>query len=265
MLPEDSEPNVRPFAWDIDDAIAIMKDAEGKDFGDNELCRHYIRLSGYLREQFPGCAINPLDGYGGEGVITSAVMMRGQDFFIDLYDEPEKVREYLSLLNRSIIRFFQWSNHVNGQPELAGWCAWLADDFAALIPPDLWRKFVVPYWIEYFEGRTTARRWTLHCEGTAPEHLKYLKEAGITRYQPSISKKLTLENVRANTDIPFDWLLYAWKVTQMCDEAIQAWVDETLEASLSIVRTQIGKYARMNHKQDRLLAFFRAFDKYRVE
>ncbi|MBR4443826.1 MAG: hypothetical protein IKS52_11230 [Clostridia bacterium] len=196
MLPEDSEPNVRPFAWDIDDAIAIMKDAEGKDFGDNELCCHHIRLNGYLREQFPGCAINPLDGYGGEGVITSAVMMRGQDFFIDLYDEPEKVREYLSLLNRSIIRFFQWSNHVNGQPELAGWCAWLADDFAALIPPDLWRKFVVPYWIEYFEGRTTARRWTFHCEGTAPEQLKYLKETGITRYQPSVSEKLTLENVR---------------------------------------------------------------------
>ena len=105
----------------------------------------------------------------------------------------------------------------------------------------------------------------LHCEGTAPEHLKYLKETGITRYQPSVSEKLTLENVRANTDIPFDWLLYAWKVTQMCDEDIQAWVDETLEAGVSIVRTQIGKYAWMNRKQDRLMSFFRAFDKYRVE
>jgi len=264
-LPEDSEPSIRPFARDIDEAIAIMKDVERADFGDNDLCRHYMALNGYLREQFPGHTINPLDGYGGEGVITSAVLMRGQDLYIDLYEEPEKVHEFLSLLNRSIIRFYQWSNVVNGQPALADWGAWLADDFAALIPPHLWEEFVVPYWKEYFEGRTTAPRRTLHCEGVVPEQLKYLSDVGITRYQPSVSERLTLENIRANTDIPFDWLLYAWKITEMSDEAIQAWVDGAVEAGVSIIRTQIGKYAWMNGRQDRILAFIRAFDKYRVE
>ena len=264
-LPEDSEPNVKPFARDINEAIAIMKEAEGIDFGNNGLCRHYIELNGYLRERFPDCAINPLDGYGGEGVVTSAVLMRGQNLFIDLYDEPEKVRVFFSLLNRSVIRFYRWSNRVNGQPEVASWGAWLADDFAALIPPSLWEEFVLPYWNEYYEGRTTSPRRTLHCEGLAPEHLHYLRRAGITHFQPSVSEKLTLQNVRANTDIPFDWLLYAWKVTEMSDGAIQAWVDEAVEAGVSIIRAQIGKFAWMNGRQDRLLAFFRAFDKYRAE
>lgn len=263
-LPEDSEPNVRPFARDIDEAVAILKDVSDRDFGDNDLCRHYIRLNAYLKDRFPDRAINPLDGYGGEGVITSAVLMRGQDFFVDLYDAPDKVHMFLSLLNQSIIRFFQWSNRVNGQPALNTWGAWLADDFAALIPPSLWDEFVVPYWNEFFEGRTTSPRRTLHCEGVAPEQLRYLHKVGLIHYQPSVSEKLTLDNVRANTEIPFDWLLYAWKVTEMSDEAIQAWVDETLAAGVSIVRTQIGKYAWMNGRQDRLLAFFRAFDKYRV-
>ena len=95
--------------------------------------------------------------------------------------------------------------------------------------------------------------------------LEYFSEVGITHYQPSVSEKLTLENVKANTSIPFDWLLYAWKVVDMSDEAIQAWVDAAVEAGVSIIRTQIGKYAWMNNRQDRLLAFFKAFDKYRTE
>ena len=264
-LPRDSEPNVRPFAADIDEAIEVMKRVEDVDFGDNDLCRHYIGLNGYLKTRFPGCTINPLDGYGGEGVITTAVLMRGQDLFIDIYEEPEKAHEYLSLLNRSIIRFYQWCNRVNGQPELNTWGAWLADDFAALIPPYLWPEFVVPYWNEYYEGRTTSPRRTLHCEGVAPEQLKYLSDVGITHYQPSVSEKLTLDNVRANTDIPFDWLLYAWKVTDMSDSEIQDWVDEAVAAGVSIIRTQIGKYAWMNNRQDRLTAFLHAFDKYRTE
>ena len=43
--------------------------------------------------------------------------------------------------------------------------------------------------------------------------------------------------------------------------------DELREVSRfsRLIRAQIGKYAWMNGKQDRLLAFFRAFDKYRAE
>ncbi len=263
-LPENSEPNVKSFAGDIDEAIAIMKDMRGVDFGANDLCRHYIEVNRFLQAQFPEYSIPPLAGYGGEGIITTAVLMRGQDFFMDIYDEPEKTHEYLTLLNESIIDFYRWSNRVNGQPEVSPRGAGLADDFAALIPPALWSEFVVPYWNQYYEGRTTGPNRNLHCEGTDPAQLKYLKDVGITHYQPSVAEKLTLENVKANTDIPFDWLLYAWKVTEMSDEALQAWVDAAVEAGANPIRTQIGKFAWMNGKQDRILAYYKAFDKYRI-
>ena len=264
-LPENSEPNVKPFAHDIDEAIAIMKDVQGIDFGDNDLCRHYLAVNKYLQEQFPEYNIAPLAGYGGEGIITTAELMRGQDIFIDLYEEPEKVHEYFKLLNKSIIDFYCWMNRINGVPEISTYGAGLADDFAALIPPYLWEEFVVPYWNEYYEARTTGNGRNLHCEDLSPEHLKYLSDVKITHYQPSVSDKLTLENVKANTDIPFDWLLYAWKVTEMSDEEIQNWVDTAAEAGVTTIRTQIGKYAWMNNRQDRILAFYKAFDKYRVE
>ena len=234
------------------------------DFGANELGIHYQRVNEYLAESFPEHSISPLSGWANQGVITTAVLMRGQDFFIDIYDEPELAKELLDRITDSILEFQRWSCSVTGQPEVSGTGAYIADDFAALIPPALWPEFVLPYWKRYYETRSTGTYRFLHCEGTAPEHLRYLKDIGITRYQPSVSDKLTISNVKANTDVVFDWLLYAWKVTDMSDEQIKAWVDETVNGGVSIIRTQIGKFAWSQNKQDRLLAFFKAFDKYAV-
>lgn len=264
-LPEDSEPNVRPFADDIDEALSILDAARGKDFGDNRVCRHYIEVNRYLKSVFPDKNIPPLSGYGMEGVITTAVLMRGQDFFVDLYEEPEKSREFLEKLNRSIIDFCRWQSVMNGQDPVSKTGAYLCDDFAALIPPKLWDEFVVPYWDAYYSARSTGSYRFLHCEGVSPEQLKFMSHAKITRYQPSVSEKLTLKDMKANLDIPYDWLLYAWKVTQMSDKEISAWVDETVEAGVFKIRTQLGKFAWMTHKLDRLMSFMRAFDKYRIE
>ncbi|MBR6009484.1 MAG: hypothetical protein IK056_10395, partial [Clostridia bacterium] len=101
-LLEDSEPNIKPFAKDIDEALYIIKQARGTDFGAHEMCRHYIEVNRYLQKRFPSRNIPPLSGYGFEGVVTSAVLMRGQDVFVDMYEEPEKTREFFGLLNESI-------------------------------------------------------------------------------------------------------------------------------------------------------------------
>ena len=127
--------------------------------------------------------------------------MRGLDFIYDVYDEPEKVKKFLALLTDSIISFYRFNNRVNGLPEINLGGAGLADDFASLISPDLWPEFVIPYWNQYYEGLTTGKR-SLHCENLSPSHLKYLKDAKLSHYQPSVSDLLTLENVKANTDIP---------------------------------------------------------------
>lgn len=263
--PENGEPNIAPFADDIDEAIAILKERKSKDFSDNDVFRHYIKVNEEIQKAFPDKKINLSAGYGYEGVITSAVLMRGQDFLCDLYDEPEKVHEFLSLMNESIIDFKKFICRFEGQPEITAYGVWLADDFASLIPPDLWPEFVTPYWNRYFEALTpfTGKR-TVHCENTIPAQLRHLKEVKLGHYQPSVADALTIENVKENTDIPFDWLLYAFRITNMTDEEIEAWVDKTVQAGIRKVRTQFGKYAWSIGKMDRLLAFYKAFEKYKI-
>ena len=264
-LLEDSEPNIKPFAKDIDEALYMIKQARGTDFGAHEMCRHYIEVNRYLQKRFPSRNIPPLSGYGFEGVVTSAVLMRGQDVFVDMYEEPEKTREFFCLLNESIIDFCFWSSRMNGQEPVSSFGSYLCDDFAALIPPKLWEEFVTPFWDRYYSARSTGSYRFLHCEGLAKAHLSHLRFAKISRFQPSVSEKLTLDDVSEMLDIPFDWLLYAWKVTNMSDVEIREWVDTTVKAGIFKIRTQIGKYAWMTGKQDRILAFMKAFEKYRIE
>jgi hypothetical protein len=260
--PEDSEPNVKPFLSSIDEGIELLESKKDIDYSEHPLFQHYYELCNYLKEQFPDQDVR-FSGFGGQGPLTSAVLMRGLDFIYDVYDEPEKVKKFLALLTDSIISFYRFNNRVNGLPEINLGGAGLADDFASLISPDLWPEFVIPYWNQYYEGLTTGKR-SLHCENLSPSHLKYLKDAKLSHYQPSVSDLLTLENVKANTDIPFDWLLYAYVITEMSDDEIEQWVDNTVKAGITIVRTQFGKYACINNKLDRIKAFYKAFDKYKV-
>ena len=262
---KDGEPNVKPFARDIDEAIAIMKAKKNVDFGDNDVFRFYVEMNAALQKAFPNVQILPTAGYGYEGVITSAVLMRGQDFLCDIYDEPEKALEFLTLMNESIIEFKKFINRYNGQPERSRYM-WLCDDFASLITPSLWPEFVVPYWNRYFDELSfPGSRRTVHCENTHPSQLRYLKDVGLAHYQPSVSTALTIENIRENTDVPFDWLLYAFKIVKMTDEEIEAWVDHAVQAGIRKIRTQFGRFAWQEGKMDRILAFYKAFEKYRVE
>ena len=55
------------------------------------------------------------------------------------------------------------------------------------------------------------------------------------------------------------------RIVNMTDAEIEAWVDSTVKAGIRKVRTQFGKYAWSIGKMDKLMAFYKAFDKYRVE
>ena len=262
----DGEPNITPFAEDIDEAIEIMKSKKNVDFGDNDVFRYYVQMNTALQKAFPDFEIPLTSGYGCEGPLTSAVLMRGQDFLCDIYDEPEKAHEFLTLLSESIVEFKKFINRFNGQPE-RGRHIWLCDDFASLVTPSLWPEFVVPYWNYYFDNLSSAEnaRRTVHCENTHPTQLRYLEDVKLAHYQPSVATALTIENIKENTTIPFDWLLYAFSIVKMTDEEIEAWVDNAVQAGVRKVRTQFGRYAWRDGKMDRILAFYKAFEKYRVE
>jgi len=260
--PENSEPNVKPAVFSIDEGIEFLKSQKDINYREKPLFKHYSELCDYLKEQFPEQNVG-FSGMGAQGPLTSAILLRGQDFIYDVYDEPDKVKQFLTLLTDSIVRFNHSTNEANGLPAVNPQSYGLSDDFSSLISPDMWPEFVVPYWNQYFEGVTTSIR-SVHCENLAPAHLKYLKDIKLSHYQPSVSDLLTLENVKANTNIPFDWLLYAYRITEMSDEQIQAWVDKTVEAGVTFIRTQFGEFTCKLGKLDRIKAFYKAFEKYKV-
>ncbi|NMA08495.1 MAG: hypothetical protein GX929_05215 [Clostridiales bacterium] len=260
--PEDAEPNVSPAVSSLDDAIALLKDARGMDFSKTAIWKHYAAMSDTIRAAFPQAP--KFAGLGMEGPLTSAALLRGQDFYLDLLDEPEKCAEYLSLMTGSIVEYLKQTRRVNGQPEYSAGGVGLCDDLASMVPPSMWDTHVVPFWRQYYRSLTSSKNWSVHCEALYPAHLPYLRKAGIIRYQPSVSPRLTLENVRANTDIPFDWLLYAYRITDMTDAEIAAWQDETLAAGVTSLRTQFGRFAIEAGKLDRISAWVSAAERYRV-
>ena len=262
-LPDDGEPNVLPFALSIDEAIDIVKGRRAEDFSKNEMFLHYLDLWSYLKESFPEVNI-PFTGFNHQGPVTSAVLMRGQDFFFDIYDEPEKCGEFLRLLAESIVDYVKLCRRINGQPEIQE-AGYIADDFASLIPPAMWDEFVVGPWNRIYEGLCSGKERFVHVENLMPAHLKFLKNAGVTHYQPSVSDRITLENIKENLDpgITFDWLLYSFHITEMTDKQIEDWVDRTVQAGVSNIRTQIGAYTHQQNKLDRIIVFFGAFEKYK--
>lgn len=264
-IPEEGEPNIRPFADSLEEAIEILNAKKNCDFFDNPTAQYYIAMNKLLQENFPEQKIAPTAGYGYEGIITTAVLMRSQDFLCDLYDEPELVHEFLTLLNESIISFVKAQRRINGQPEVNPVFTGCCDDFASLIPPYMWEEFVVPYWKQYYDALSDGGTHFMHCENVYPEQLRYLRAATINRYQPSVAERLTIENVRANTDVQFDWLLYTFRIVNMTDEEIESWVDEAVRAGIWKVRTQFGKYAWSIGKMNKIKVFIKAFDKYLVD
>jgi len=264
-VPPDGEPNVAPFAGSIDEAIDILQARSGMDFAGHEWFRHYLDLWRVLQEQFPGVHM-PFSGFGAQGPLTSAVLMRGQDFYLDLLDEPEKCQTFLRLMVDSIVTFSRLTRRINGEPEVPSG-GFLADDFASLISPAQWPEFVIPAINRHFESICQPGGYRfLHLENLTPSHLPRLTALGLSHFQPSVSPALTLETVRANlaASITFDWLLYAYDVTAMSDAAIQTWVDKTAQAGVTRLRTQIGAYAIGTNKLDRIRAFHAAFEKYAV-
>jgi len=264
QFPENGEPNVSAFVNSIDEAIDVMKARKDMDYTKCEIWNYYFDFWQYLKAKFPEYKI-PFK-LGVEGPLTSCVLMRGQDFLLDLYDEPEKAKEFIMLMADSETAFARLIRRANDQPERQSGGG-LADDFASLVPPDMWPEFVLPALDRHYEGITVpGGRRSAHIENLVPKHMPYLKQLGLSHFQPSVSTALTLENVKANLapSVEFDWLLYAYHITEMTDAQIQAWVDEVVAAGVSSIRTQVGAYGFMIDKLDRIRAFHEAFAKYEV-
>jgi uroporphyrinogen decarboxylase len=144
-------------------------------------------------------------GTGIEGPVTSAKLLRGEEFFLDLYDHPRAAHRLLDLMTESFLAFVRENRRRQGLPETAT-SAGIADDFAGLISPEMWPEFVVPYYRRIYEGATSRSH---HSELLRPGHLKHLLDLGVTSFDPGQDQYLTIQAIReAAPGLRFTWNLF---------------------------------------------------------
>jgi hypothetical protein len=235
LFPENGAPAVHPICSSVEEGIRLLK--RKVHFERNDLYRKHVALQSRLQREFPEEHVS-FSGFGRTGPVTSAVLLRGQDFLLDLYDHPEQAKLFLELLTRSLIEFERFRRRIAGQPAVSSAGAGLPDDHAALAPPKLWPEFVLPCWQRYYSELTTGPR-SLHCEGLTPAHLPQLKGLGLASFDPDRSPALTPAILAGQLGVPFAWSLQSYEYPSMTADAVAAWVGSSFAGGASRVYSHI--------------------------
>ena len=136
------------------------------------------------------------------GPITTAVALRGQDFFLDLYDEPEACMTFLEKITDTSMQIREKIEKAVGVPMRQ---TWIFDDYAGMLPPDLYERFAIPCYRRIYERFGRFGR-VLHSELLHPEHLRIAKQQlDITYFNPASAQNLTIRACREVMGEYFDW------------------------------------------------------------
>jgi len=253
-FPEDSEVGVRPLYGTLDEGIEALQ--EKVDFAQRGMIPFYLNLWEELKQAFPDRRI-PFGGLAAEGPITTAWILRGHDFFSDLYDAPEQTQRFLRLVTDSVVEYKNWMASVNGQPGFSTDGAGVCDDVAAMISPTLWPHFVMPYLERYFRAVTSGRR-SAHIEDLTVQHLPFLDELELTSFDPSVSPRLTPALFRDHCSVSFSWRLNAMQLRDLNEAQIKSWVRDAARDGAASVFYNIEAVGCTDEGAAKVKAFIRA-------
>ncbi len=156
---------------------------------------------------------------GSQAPFTTAVLLRGEGFLLDLVDHPDLAHRFLQTLTKTSIRqreFALWVAQqtvgAEGAPA-SGWRMppdWHApqdsvgftDDYGGLLGPNLYFDFDVQYMLQIADHFRAARR-TIHTELLRRPHLAILQEHGWGYIDVGTDPYLTLADCREVLHIPF--------------------------------------------------------------
>jgi hypothetical protein len=217
--------------------------------------RFFLEYRDKLAEAYPGRHVNW--GMGYEGPLTTAYELRDIDFFYDIYDRPEKTKEFLEAVTKNTVEYIKFNRRVNGLPEFSRDGGAMCDDIASNIPPDKFREFVLPYW-EIYYADTSAGKRHLHSEDHTYRTMKYLEEARITFFDPSISHKLNPILIRDNCRVPFGWRMGSFHFKDLSVTDVKDWVYKAVEDGAGKVFTHITKMMLDNEHVEKIKAFHEA-------
>jgi hypothetical protein len=218
---EGGEVGFEPFCDSLPDAIGRAQ--RTIDWASAGQMPFYLDLWRRVQARFPEHRIR-FANFRGQGPITTAWAMRGQAFFLDVFDDPAGVAELLQAVVHSIIsfqRFLDEVNHRTASPAVLG----LTDDLAAFLRPSMWDTLVMPALESYFNAHPTARRQA-HIENLTPEHLHYLDDLKLDQFDPSVSPRITPADLRDRCGVDFLWLLHPMQVRDFTRQQVVDWARE---------------------------------------
>ena len=234
IFPEDGEVGQTRVYDSLERGIAALQ--EPVDFPSAGMTRFYLDFQNQLQRAFPDEPV--AFAFRSQGPITTAYALRGHDIFTDVYDDGAGFAAFLALATDSIIAYREFLCDVTHVPRTKSDYAFLADDIASLFSPSMWPGFVVPSWRRFFEGITTGVR-DAHVENLRAEHLRFLEEVGLSRYDPSISPQLNPKVISGNCRVPFDWLLGSFHYRDLGCDDIRDWVFQAVADGASGVGTHL--------------------------
>ena len=251
VFPENSEVAHTPIYDNLADGIrALERDV---DFTRVGLFPFYLELWEKLKIIFPDCAV-PFGGFGAEGPLTTAWLLRGHDFFMDIYDDPPLAKKYLALVTASLVKYQKLLARINGLPEYNPSVAFIADDGAAMLPPALWPDCVVPFIDGYFTAMTSGNRYA-HIEDLSPDHLPFLDTLQVMEFDPSVSRKLSPSSIRAHCRVPFIWRFNEIEGETYSVAQTRHWVFDAAMQGAPAVRTGIWRNNCTFQGRDNTIAF----------
>lgn len=254
IFPEDSEVAHKAIYSSLAEGIAALR--RDVDFTTQGMFPFYLELRAKLQKRFPGEKFS-MSGMKGEGPVTTAWALRGHDFFADILEEPEAAQEYLRLVTESVIRYNRLIRRLDGAPEVSEGTCGLADDVAAMIAPARWPELVMPFLEQYYAGLTTGRR-SAHIEDLTVRHLPFLDELGLSRFDPSVSPRLTPELIRDNCRVPYLWRLNSTHYGDRTPAQVEDWVWHAASAGASGIFTYVAREMCTPACADKVRAFARA-------
>jgi len=236
-------------------AAGVAALAQPVDWLTTGLAPFYLRFRDELQQHFPEEPVRWC--FGSEGPLTTAYELRGDGFFMDIYDDPPLAHEFLRRVVDSVLDFDRAYAAVNGQPFPNPAGGGLCDDVASFIPPRLFPEFVLPYWEQLFRGVTAGTR-SAHVEDLRPEQLPFLEEIGLSHFDPSISPRLTPPILAAGCRVPFTWRLESFHLREMDEQETEDFVFIAAADGASGVSFTLGETSCAEASVGKVQAFIRA-------
>jgi hypothetical protein len=197
--------------------------------------RRFVEWRRELGRRFGDKAVG---GVGGqEGPITTAGLLRGEQFFLDCAVDPARAHRLLEVVTETFISFTRASREVEGSTtRVVG----LADDYSGLIGPGMWPEFVLPYYRRIIEALGPDGCW-MHTELVRREHLPLFKELPLTGLNFAEDQYLVPRDmIEMGPDVPWGWhILTVSEMQQGTPESIRRRYRELVDLGVREVRCEL--------------------------